>query len=134
MSKKHAFSCEAADKLIRALCKYPLKTWLHIYVHEKYGGIVRSIYSRKPRPAGSNIALVQLVPILVPPLPALSERNECIKERKNNEQVRSLALTLALTPNHLTKKLFRMTSLLYSLMFFSAMIYMNIQQGMNIYE
>ena len=66
-------------------------------MHEKYGGIVRSIYSRKPRPAGSNIALVQLVPILVPPLPALTERNECVKERKNNEQVRSLALTLTLT-------------------------------------
>ena len=38
MSKKHAFGREPADKLIRALHEYLLKTWSYIYVHGKYGG------------------------------------------------------------------------------------------------
>ena len=55
------------------------------------------------------------------------KRLEKKEEKNNKKQVHSLALTLTITltlyPNDLAKKLLRTTSLLYSLMYFSAMIY-----------
>ena len=45
-SKKHAFGSEAAEKLISASHGWPIKAWLRIYVHGKYGGIDRA-YPRK---------------------------------------------------------------------------------------
>ena len=59
------------------------------------------------------------------------EKHACKKTRKERRKKiegalspnHSLALTLTFSPNHLAKKLLRTTSLMYSLIYFSAMIY-----------